>query len=94
LSFCKKEAVIMTLQLTIEEFTALGAPHMVYVRPVAAGQVLASTPVQDEEGRPIPPDQILYAVHGANGDCLAILGDRDSAVAVALAHEMAPVSVH
>lgn len=84
----------MTLQLTLEEFTALGAPHMVYVRPVTAGQVLVSTPVQDEEGRPIPPDQILYAVHGADGACLAILGDRDSAVAAALAHEMAPVSVH
>jgi len=84
----------MTLQLTLEEFTALGAPHLVYVRPVTAGQVLASTPVRDQEGRPIPPDQILYAVHGADGACLAILGDRDSAVAAALANEMAPVSVH
>jgi hypothetical protein len=94
LRVCKKEAVIMTLQLTLEEFTALGAPHMVYVRPIKAAQVLASTPIEDEEGRPIDPDHIFYAVHGANGDCLAILGDRDSAVAAALAHEMAPVSVH
>lgn len=84
----------MTLKLSLEEFAALGAPHMVYVRPVKAAQILASTPVEDIGGIPIDPDQILYAVHGANGACLAILGDRDSAVAVALANEMAPVSVH
>jgi hypothetical protein len=67
---------------------------MVYVRPVKAAQILASNPVEDEEGLPIDPEQILYAVHGANGTCLAILGDRASAVAAAIAHEMAPVSVH
>ncbi|MEY4250163.1 MAG: hypothetical protein RJA87_1796 [Pseudomonadota bacterium] len=84
----------MTLKLSVEEFTALGAPHMVYVRPVKAAQVLASAPIEDLSGWQVDPEQILYAVHGANGACLAILGDRDSAVAAALAHEMAPVSVH
>lgn len=84
----------MTLQLTNEDFAALGSPHMVYVRPVKAAQILASNHVEDENGLPVDPDQILYAVHGANGTCLAVLGDRESAVAAAIAHEMAPVSVH
>ncbi len=84
----------MTLKLSLEEFAALGAPHMVYVRPVTAAQVLASTPVEDVSGLLIDPEQVLYAVHGANGACLAVLGDRDAAVAAALANEMAPVSVH
>jgi len=38
--------------------------------------------------------RILYAVHRADGERLAILGDRDAAMAVAVAHELAPVSVH
>jgi hypothetical protein len=33
-------------------------------------------------------------VHRADGARLAVLGDRDAAIAAALAHELAPVSVH
>ena len=39
-------------------------------------------------------DQTLYAVHRADGERLAVMMDRNSAVAAALAHELAPVSVH
>jgi hypothetical protein len=80
--------------LTPEAFAALGAPDMVYVRPVRAGEILASTGSGRIEGIARDPDQLLYAVHGADGERLAILGDRDSAVAAAVAHELAPVSVH
>jgi len=83
-----------TTEFTTEDFATLGAPHLVYVRPITGAAVLASTPVEAAIGLNIRPDQILYAVHGANGACLAVLGDRDSAVAAALANEMAPVSVH
>ena len=38
--------------------------------------------------------QVLYAVHRADGARLAVMGDKDQAVAVAIAHELAPVSVH
>ncbi len=84
----------MTPVLTLEDFAALGAPNLVYVRPVKAKEVLASTEVDDVEGISIDPDQTLYAVHRADGARLAVLGDRDSAIAAALAHELAPVSVH
>ena len=80
--------------LTPEAFSALGAPAMVYVRPVRAAEILASTASGQIEGIELDPDQVLYAVHGADGKRLAILGDRDSAVAAAVAHELAPVSVH
>jgi hypothetical protein len=80
--------------LSPEQFAALGAPNLVYVRPITAAEVLADTPVETIRGFDIEPDQILYAVCGADGARLAVLGDRDSAVAAALANELAPVSVH
>jgi hypothetical protein len=83
-----------TPSLSIEEFAALGAPNLVYVRPVKAGEIMASTPVDGVDGIDLDPEQTFYALHGANGQRLAVLADRASAVAAALAHELAPVSVH
>ena len=80
--------------LTNEDFAALGGPNLVYVRPIKAAEIMADTPVEVIQGFDLKPDQILYAVHRANGERLAVLGDRDSAVAAAVAHELAPVSVH
>jgi hypothetical protein len=85
---------MMTPTLTSEAFAALGAPDLVYVRPIKARDVLASTPVDVVEGFSLDPNQTLYAVHRADGERLAVLTDRESAVAAALAHELAPVSVH
>ncbi len=84
----------MTPHFTNEAFAALGAPSLVYVRTIRARELLGSTPVETEEGLKLDPDQVLYAVHGADGSRLAVMTDRDSAVAAAVAHEMAPVSVH
>jgi len=78
---------MMTPHLTTEAFAALGAPDLVYVRPVTAAEVTAL-------GVDLDPDQILYAVHRADGERLAVMEDRDSAMAAAIAHELAPVSVH
>lgn len=80
--------------LSPEAFAALGAPDVVYVRPVRAAEVLASTPTGRIEGVALDPDQVLFAVHRADGERLAVLGDRDTAMAAAVAHELAPVSVH
>lgn len=79
---------------TREAFAALGAPDLVYVRPIKAADILASTPVSEADGFTLDPEQTLYAVHRADGERLAVLTDRESAVAAALAHELAPVSVH
>ena len=84
----------MTPALTNEDFAALGAPNLVYVRPVKAKEILASTPVEAARGFSLDPDQTLYAVHRADGARLAVLTDKASAIAAALAHELAPVSVH
>lgn len=85
----------MTPQLlTKEAFAALGAPDLVYVRPITAAEILADTPAAALQGFELDPEQTLYAVHRADGERLAVMSDRDSAVAAALAHELAPVSVH
>ena len=85
---------MMTHLFTNEDFAALGAPNLVYVRPVKAEDVLAQAPASAREAIQLSPDQNLYAVHSADGARLAVLGDRDSAYAAALANELAPVSVH
>jgi hypothetical protein len=85
---------MMTPVLSMEAFAALGAPNLVYVRPIKAAEILASTPAAQIQGFELDPDQTLYAVHRADGERLAVLTDKDSAVAAALAHELAPVSVH
>ena len=85
----------MTLStLSSEAFAALGAPSLVYVRAIKAAEIMADTPVETIQGFDLRPEQTLYAVHSANGARLAVLGDRNSAIAAALAHELAPVSVH
>ena len=80
--------------LSTEAFAALGAPDLVYVRPVTGAELLASVAMAQAQGFELKPDQTLYAVHRADGERLAVLTDRESAVAAALAHELAPVSVH
>jgi hypothetical protein len=80
--------------LSSEDFAALGAPSLVYVRPIKASEIMADTPVETIRGFDLKPEQTLYAVHRADGARLAVLGDKDSAIAAALAHELAPVSVH
>ena len=85
---------MMTHSLTNEAFAALGAPELVYVRPVRAQDVLAHAAVETRYSANLSPDQILYAVHGADGARLAVLQDRASAYAAARANELAPVSVH
>jgi hypothetical protein len=82
------------IHLTNEAFAALGGPNLVYVRPIKAAEIMADTPIEQIRGFDLQPDQILYAVHRANGERLAVMGDKDTAVATALAHELAPVSVH
>lgn len=80
--------------LTTEAFAALGGPELVYVRPVKARDVLGATPVEAVQGFSIDPEQVLYALHRADGERLAVLGDRQAAIAAAIAHELAPVAVH
>ena len=80
--------------LSHEAFAALGGPDLVYVRPIKAAEIMADTPVEVIQGIELDPEQTLYAVHRADGERLAVMVDRNAAVAAAIAHELAPVSVH
>lgn len=81
----------MTPVMTNSDFSALGAPDLVYIRAIRAGDVLSDIDDIDVE---LHPDQTLYALHGADGERLAVMLDRETAFAAAQAHDMAPVSVH
>ena len=82
------------LNIPAETFASLGGPHLVYVREVSGAEVIASAPPEVVIESGVQPSQTLYAVHRADGERLAVLADRDSAFAAAIAHELAPVSVH
>jgi len=85
---------MMTHSLSNEAFAALGGPDLVYVREIKAKEVLGGLAAEAVESFSLDPDQVLYALHRADGARLAVLADRDSAYAAALAHELVPVSVH
>ena len=80
--------------MTKEDFRGLGAPDLVYVREIRASDVLADVAVAAAKGLSVDPEAVLYAVHGADGERLAVMLDREAAFAAALAHELEPVSVH
>lgn len=81
-------------RLTTEAFAGLGAPDLVYVRAISAADILAEVTAEEAVRLDIEPGQTLYAVHGADGQRLAVMADRETAFAAAVAHELAPVSVH
>jgi hypothetical protein len=84
---------MMTHSISNEAFAALGGPDLVYVREIKAKEVLGAGDEAFDRFE-LTPDQTLYALHRADGARLAVLADRESAFAAALAHELAPVSVH
>jgi hypothetical protein len=83
-----------TTIMTKEDFKGLGAPDLVYVREIRASDVMADVAVMVEPSLSIDPEAVLYAVHGADGERLAVMMDRETAFAAAVAHELEPVSVH
>ncbi len=80
--------------MTKEDFKGLGAPDLVYVREIRASDVMADAAVTIDKRLSIDPEAVLYAVHGADGERLAVMIDRETAFAAAVAHELEPVSVH
>jgi hypothetical protein len=85
---------MMTPTFTPEAFAALGAPALVYVRPIKASEIMDDAPDEALKTFDLQPEQTLYAVHRADGERLAVMVDKDSAYAAAFANELAPVSVH
>lgn len=81
-------------KMTRQDFADLGAPDLVYVRQIRAADVMADVPAIEAKGLAVDPEATLYAVHGADGERLAVMMDRETAFATAVAHELEPVSVH
>jgi len=77
--------------MTNKDFSAMGAPDLVYIRPIRAGEILFDIEDIDVE---LDPNQTLYVLHGADGERLAVMLDRETALAAAEAHDLAAVSVH
>lgn len=81
--------------MTQREFAELGGRKLVYVRAVMVRDV--KDDLLDEGGDALfeaPEDATLYSIHSADGERIALVGDRDLAFAAARQHEMNPVSVH
>lgn len=70
------------------EFGPESSGNTVYIRRVA----LDSLP--DEVRRQVPDAEALYAVHGIDGERLALVKDRNLAFLLARQNELSPVSVH
>lgn len=64
------------------------AEPIVYVRPVEVAELPED--LRDQ----VPGLTRLYAVHGADGERLALVRDRNLAFMLARQNDMAPVSVH
>ena len=73
-----------------EAFANIGVPNVVYVREVLAGELASD--LGSELG--VPADTRLYAVYAANGQCMAVLDNRDAAFAGARQYDLEPLSVH
>jgi hypothetical protein len=86
-------SIPITYPLSHDAFAALGAPDLVYVRAMSATEAFDQHPKAMAEAQ-LHPDQIVYSVHRADGERLAILTDRETAYAAAIAYDLAPVSVH
>lgn len=81
--------------VTTSELAKMGGRKLVYVRTVIARDVIDD--LVNEDGHieiDIEEDATLYSVHAADGERIALVGDRDLAFAAARQHEMNPVSVH
>lgn len=66
----------------------IDADNTVYVRRVTMDNLPAEVRMQ------APELEALYAVHGVDGERLALVADRRLAFALARQHELVPVSVH
>ncbi|MDQ2067366.1 DUF1150 family protein [Xinfangfangia sp. CPCC 101601] len=65
-----------------------GKARIVYVRPVQVADL------PEEVREQIAGKDVVYSVHGQDGEQLALVADRMLAFHLARAHDFAPVSVH
>ncbi|MGV8995745.1 MAG: DUF1150 family protein [Parvibaculaceae bacterium] len=81
-------------KLDAETFANIGMPGVVYIRAVNAGDLAAELGDAFTSEMDVAPETVLYAVHAANGQRMAILDDREAAFAGARQYELEPLSAH
>ncbi len=87
--------LIDEVDISTQELAEMGGSKMVYIRPVQAGDV--SEDLMDDDGYltyDLPDETILYSVHAADGERIALVGDLDLAFAASKQQGMKPVNVH
>ncbi len=62
--------------------------RIVYVRSIQVADL------PDEVREQVGPLEVIYAVHGSDGQRLALVADRDMAFHLARQHDATPMSVH
>ena len=65
-----------------------GADRIVYVREIAVDDL------PDEVREQVGDVQVIWSVHGADGQQLALVADKKLAFFLAREHDYTPVSVH
>lgn len=70
------------------DFGPAEANRIVYVRPVAVADL------PEEVRRQAAGIETLYAVHGADGERLALVRDRKLAFIIARQNDLSPVNAH
>jgi hypothetical protein len=65
-----------------------GKDRIVYVRQIAVADL------PDEVREQVGELEVIYSVHGADGQQLALVADRSMAFHLAREHDFAPMSVH
>ena len=80
------------LPISLEALAQLGDGRIAYVKTVRSEDVRAMFP--DAEMPQMPPGQILFALHAADGTPIMLTDSREAAVANAWSNELETVSVH
>lgn len=80
------------LPISPEALAHLGDGRIAYVKTVRSEDV--GTLFPDAEMPQMPPGQILFALHAADGTPIMLTDSREAAVANAWSNELETVSVH
>ncbi|MEI4197167.1 DUF1150 family protein [Roseovarius sp. E0-M6] len=70
------------------DFDTNDESRIAYVRPVEVSELPQE--VQDQ----LPDDKVIYAVHSAEGERLALVRERGMAFVLARQNDLEPVTVH
>ena len=82
----------VTVDLSPEALAHLGDGEIAYVKTVKSEDVQALFPQADVPE--LPPGQMLFALHAADGTPIMLTDTREAAIANAWSQELEMVSVH